>query len=284
MDVKIADQSRTSLLLCGLLSTVAFAFLYRDAVTGMVLDWYDDPNYSHGFLIPLVSAYLVWQKREVLAAMPVRGATAGLAVILFGLGMLLVGLAAGESFTMRVSMLVVMGGAILFVCGWPLLREVLFPFGFLVFMIPLPYLLYDSVAFPLKLEISRLSVLALQAIGVPVIREGNIIHLTNTSLEVADACSGIRSIISLLALATAMAYFSQRGLLRKGVLVLSAIPIAMFANGIRVVGTGLLASRYGPEVAHGFFHEFAGLAIFGVAMVLLVGVAVFLAKAGGRSE
>jgi exosortase len=145
-------------------------------------------------------------------------------------------------------------------------------------MIPLPYILYDSVAFPLKLLVSKFSVDFLTLIGVLALREGNIIHLVNTTLEVADACSGIRSIISLLALSTALAYFTQDGWIKKLVLVALAVPIAILVNSLRVIGTGILADKYGVEAAEGFFHEFAGLMIFGVAIVMLVLSAIVLGK------
>ena len=145
-------------------------------------------------------------------------------------------------------------------------------------MIPLPYLIYDSVAFPLKLLVSKVSVQFLSFIGILVLREGNIIHLASTTLEVADACSGIRSIISLLALSTAIAYLTQKGWIKRVILVVLAVPIAVFVNAVRVIVTGILAERYGAEAAEGFFHEFAGLVIFGIAIVMLIGSAIILGK------
>ena len=152
-------------------------------------------------------------------------------------------------------------------------------------MIPLPYLIYDSIAFPLKLFVSRISVDALSSLGVLVVRDGNIIHLTDITLEVADACSGIRSIVSLLALSTALAYLTQNGWIKRSVLILLAIPIAIVVNAIRVIGTGILADKYGAKAAEGFFHEFAGIMIFGVAIVLLFLSAVILGKINaGRKD
>lgn len=258
----------------------AFAWLYMQALSGMWADWSNDPNYSHGFLVPLISAYFVWQKKEVLTALTPRRSLVGLMIALGGLAMFLVGSVAGESFTIRMSMIVVLSGALLFALGWPIFRELLFPLAFLVFMVPLPYILYDTVAFPLRMMITKYSVEIMKFLGVAVLREGNIIHLTNTTLEVADACSGIRSIISLLALSTAMAYLFFKPMWKRIVLVALAIPMAVFANGVRVVGTGVLAGYFGPEVAQGFFHEFAGLAVFALAMALLVGAAGVLSRIG----
>jgi exosortase A len=262
----------------------AFAFLYFDAFRDMVLDWYHDENYSHGFLIPVVSGYLLWQRREELQKIDPRPSWAGLAVALAGVALFFLGHAAGESFTMRFSILVVLAGAIIYGGGVDLMKAVAFPFAYLIFMIPLPYILYDSIAFPLKLMVSKYSVAFLKLIGIPVMREGNVINLVSTSLEVADACSGIRSIVSLLALATALAYFSQKGWVKRTILILLALPIAIFANGARVIGTGILASHYGAKAAEGFFHEFAGLVIFGVAMALLALASYILGKIGGRTH
>lgn len=263
---------------------VAFALLYAGAIQGMVLDWYHDENYSHGFLIPLVSGYLVWQRLDELRAVEFRPTFLGLVVALLGIALFIFGMLAGESFTMRFSMLVVLAGAILYGYGAGLMKALAFPFAYLLYMIPLPYILYDSIAFPLKLMVSKYSVAFLKLIGIPVMREGNVINLVSTTLEVADACSGIRSIVSLLALATALAYFSQKGWLKRTLLIFSALPIAIFANGVRVIGTGILATRYGAAAAQGFFHEFAGLVIFGVAMALLLLTSYFLGKIGGGGD
>lgn len=268
----------------GILSVVifaaAFVVLYFDAIRGMVLDWYHDENYSHGFLVPFISGYFLWLRKDDLRSLEPAPANWGVIVLLAGLCLDLFGMVAGESFTMRISMLVVLAGVIIFSTGTAAFKTVAFPFGYLIFMIPLPYILYDAVAFPLKLLVSRYSVAFLKLIGIPVYREGNVINLVSTTLEVADACSGIRSIVSLLALATALAWFSHHGLLKRWVLILLALPIAVFANAIRVIGTGVLASRYGSRAAEGFFHEFAGLVIFGVAMALLLLSSVVLGKIG----
>lgn len=262
----------------------AFGLLYWQAIQGMVMDWYVDENYSHGFLIPLISGYLVWQNWQEIRSAEIKSSYWGLAILFAGLAGYLVGNVAGESFTMRFSMLVVLAGALLFSYGARFFKAVAFPFFYLIFMIPLPYILYDAVAFPLKLFVSQYSVAFLKLIGVPVFREGNVINLVSTTLEVADACSGIRSIMSLLALATALSYFTQKGWGKRATLIFLALPIAVFANGIRVIGTGILASRYGSAAAEGFFHEFAGLVIFGVAMVMLIASAWVLGKIGKKSS
>jgi exosortase len=150
-------------------------------------------------------------------------------------------------------------------------------------MVPLPYIVYDAIAFPLKLFVTRVSIYFLKLVGVVVLREGNVIMLPLTTLEVADACSGIRSLVSLLALSVAYAFFLKIAPARRALLVISAIPIAIAANAFRVIGTGLLAQYWGAQAAEGFFHEFAGLAVFAVAIASLVGVGALLSK-GKRGE
>ncbi len=257
---------------------LAFGLLYWNTIYEMVMEWYIDPNYSHGFLIPIISGYLLWQRKDNLKSVVINSTNLGLIIVIIGLCVYLVGNVAGESFTMRISMLVVIAGTILFTCGKRIFKAVSFPFSYLIFMIPLPFILYDSLAFPLKLLVSKYSVGFLKLIGIPVLREGNIIYLVNTTLQVADACSGLRSIISLLALSTALASLTQMGLIKKVILVALAVPIAVFVNCIRVIGTGILAIKYGAGVAEGFYHEFAGLGVFGIAMGILILAAIILGK------
>lgn len=256
------------------------SFLYMEPVVSMVGEWYTDENYSHGFLIPVISGYLAWQRKDELARAQISPANSGVLIVALGLMIYLLGNIAGENFTMRLSLLVVVAGAVIFSYGYGLFGAMLFPYLYLFFMLPLPFILYDAVAFPLKLMVTEYSVWALKLLGIPVLREGNIIELVNITLEVADACSGIRSIVSLLALSTAFAFFTQSRLHKRFILIALAIPIAIIANSIRVIGTGILASKYGSVAAEGFFHEFAGLVIFGIAIVMLVVSAVILRKAG----
>lgn len=262
------------------LYAAAFAVLFGKTILGMGAQWYADPNYSHGFLIPLISGWLIWRGRRDLAEVPRVPSAEGIAVAVAGFALFLAGNLTSEYFTMRLAMLTVLAGSIIWTAGGAFFRAILFPFSYLLFMIPLPYLVYDSFAFPLKILVSKISVRFLQLIGVAVLREGNIITFASTTLEVADACSGIRSIVSLLALAAAMAYFTQRGWLKRLVLTVMAIPIAILANAVRIIITGILASRYGGAAAEGFFHEFTGLLIFGLAAAMLIATGLLLGLVG----
>lgn len=253
---------------------------YWTVVPGMVSDWNNDPNYSHGFLVPLIAGYFAWQKWPELRSLPVSPSNLGLLVVIGSLLLLIFGFAGTEYFTMRSSLVFLLAGIILFWFGWSVFKGLLLPVGFLLFMVPLPYIVYDAMAFPLKLLVAKFSVAALKLMGIAVLREGNIIMFPQTVLEVADACSGLRSLMSLLALAVAYAVFSQRSNLMRVIMVLSAVPIAIATNMFRVIATGVLAQYYGAAAAEGFFHEFAGLAVFALAMILLFVLGAVLRKVG----
>ncbi len=254
--------------------------VYHRVVYYMALEWYTDSNFSHGFIVPVISGYFAYLRWDELKDARTRPWNAGLAVILFGLLMLLAGFAATEFFTMRSSLIVVLAGMVMFLFGKKVMKLLLLPVGYLFLMVPIPYVLYDTVAFPLKLFIAKYSVLILKAVGIAVWREGNIISFPNLDLEVADACSGVRSLLSLLALGVAFAVFSQKSAAKRVVLVLSAIPVAILANGARVVSTGILAQYMGERAAQGFFHEFAGLAVFALAVAMLIGIGMLLRRIG----
>lgn len=254
------------------------AWLYHPVFVHLVRQWWDDENYSHGFLIPLVSAYFVWERRERLRKLAVTPSLLGLALLVAGVGLFLLGNVAAELFTMRVSLLVILAGLVLYLLGREHLKTVAFPILYLLFMIPPPEIVFNAIAFPLQLFAARVATATLQVMDIPVLREGNLIILASTTLEVAEACSGIRSLITLLALATTFAYFTQNGILRQAVLVVSSVPIAIVANASRVAGTGTLAHFYGDRVAQGFFHTFSGWLIFLVGTVLLGVVGALLSK------
>lgn len=254
------------------LVALGFSILYRDVVVKLVHDWATDDNYSHGFLIVPVALYLAWERRAKLAAAAKRSSALGLLVVAASVAVLGAGVLGAELFLTRISMLGVLAGVVLFLHGWQVLRILAFPLAFLLLMIPIPAIVFNQVAFPLQLLASRFGELALTLAGIPVLREGNVITLSNTSLEVAEACSGIRSLVSLLTLAIVYGYAVERRLWARWVLAFASIPVAIAANGIRVAGTGIAAHLYGPEAAQGFFHEFSGWLVFVVAFILLFAV------------
>lgn len=262
------------------LTLCLLVMLYYRIVPDMVMDWYKDDNYSHGFLVPIIAGYFLWQRWPELKEKVVKPEGMGLALVLLALLQLTIAWLGSEYFTMRSSLIVLLAGLALYLFGREVLKGLALPLGYLIFMVPIPYIIYDAVAFPLKLLITKASVATLQMMGVIVMREGNIIMLPTTTLEVADACSGIRSLMSLLALAAAYAFMIQTSNLKRAILILSAVPIAIFTNGLRVIVTGILAQWWGAKAAEGFFHEFAGLAVFALAMVILVAEGALLRRIG----
>jgi exosortase D (VPLPA-CTERM-specific) len=252
--------------------------LYWKIVPPMIQQWSQDENYSHGFIVPLIAGYFVYLRWDELKATQVARCNAALSVILFGLLELMTGWLGTEYFSMRSSLIVILAGVVLYLFGRGVFKIVLFPLAYLFFMVPIPYIIYDAAAFPLKIFVTKVSVATLKAIGIVVMREGNIIMFPDLTLEVADACSGIRSLISLLALAVAYAFFLRISPLRRLLLICAAVPIAIITNSIRVIVTGILAQHWGAKAAEGFFHEFAGLVVFALAMALLVSLGALLAR------
>lgn len=248
---------------------VLVAALYWRVAGKLIYDWYTNPDFSHGFLVPLFSAYLIWTKREQLRSTPIRQSWAGIWLVVAAIMMLFLGVYGAELFLARISLVMLLGGLIWTMAGRPMLRELRFPLLVLLLAIPFPAVLYNQITFPLQILASKLASAALPLFGVPVLRDGNIIQLPSMQLEVAEACSGIRSLMSLLTAAIFYGYFLEPSVRRRVWLALAAIPIAVFANGARILGTGLAVQYWDPEKALGFFHEFSGWLIFVVSLVCL---------------
>ena len=253
-----------SALICLLVAAAYYSVLVK-----LVVDWWKIPDYSHGFLVPLFAAFLVWEKRKTLCCIRIAPAWSGIAVIALGLVVLLLGVYGSELFLSRVSLIVLLAGLVLTFGGGPLLKELRFPLLVLLLAIPLPAIVYNQITFPLQILASKLASNLLPFFGVPVLREGNVIELPMMKLEVAEACSGIRSLMSLLTLSVFYGYFMEKSTLRRGVLVLASIPIAIAANAVRILGTGLCVQYWDPDKAQGFFHEFSGMVVFLVSLVCL---------------
>lgn len=251
------------------LLTILIGFLYYDILTRLVMDWWKDPNFSHGFLVPFFSAFVVWQSRRRLAALPAEPSWFGLVVAAGSLGILIVGVLGAEFFLSRSSLVFLLAGLVIYFLGWKHFRALLFPWAFLFLMIPIPAIIFNQIAFPLQFLAARLASSLLVLSGIPVLRDGNIIQLPTMTLEVAEACSGIRSLMSLGTLAVIYGYFLETRKLPRVLLALAAIPIAVAANALRIMGTGLLGYFWDPEKAEGFFHTFSGWVIFVVSLALL---------------
>ena len=254
---------RTAILL------ILIAWLYAPIAGRLVHQWSTDPNFSHGFFVPAFSAFVVWQDRVRLAALRRAPSTWGLPIILISVFLLLLGVYGAELFLSRISLVILIAGMVIFFLGWEMLRGALFPLLFLILMVPIPAIVFNQITFPLQILASKLAAWSLPLCGVPVLREGNVINLPAMPLEVADACSGIRSLLSLTTLAIMYGYLVEKRLALRITLALASIPIAIAANGFRIVGTGLLVQYWDPSKAEGFFHEFSGWLIFVVSLLML---------------
>ncbi len=250
------------------LVTVAFATMYWKVFLDLVADWSTNDNYSHGFLIVPLAAYLTWERRRQIVTAKWRPTAWGVPLIALGIFSFAIGSLGSEAFLTRISPVCAAAGVILFLGGWQPLRVLAFPLAVLLLMIPLPAIVFNQIAFPLQLFASRAGEAALEVFRIPVLREGNVLVLANTTLEVAEACSGIRSLVSLLTLAIVYGYFSDHRWWVRTAIALSTIPIAVIANGARVAGTGVAAHYIGPAAAEGFLHTFSGWLIFIVALAL----------------
>lgn len=277
--------------------TFAVIFAYATVLVKLANDWWVDENYSHGLLIPFVIGYILWLQRDRLTAEKTRPQLlwGGLAIG-FALLALWAGVAGAELYTQRLSLILILAGIVLYFFGQRFLQFLFVPFVLLFLSVPIPTIVFNKIAFPLQLFASRCAVWSMSVLGIPVLRQGNIIELKplnsfeTRKLEVVEACSGIRSLMTLMTLAVVFAYFtyprsdddgrprgplswlSSYGFWRSAILVGSAVPIAILTNAARVSGTGVLSHYYGTQVADGFFHSFSGWAVYIAAFLLLFAV------------
>lgn len=259
--------------------TLAVIFIvYVPIIEYMVQDWIHDENNSHGFIVPLVSAYMMWKRRDLILSQRAEPNPWGFLVILAGLVMLILGWLANEYFTQRTSLIVILSGCVVYWYGWKVMAIMAGPMAYLILMVPIPAILYDAAAFPLKLFVTKVSVAFMKAVGIMVVREGNVMQFPNITLEVVNACSGLRSLTSLLAVGLAYVMLFVKTRWHKWALIALIFPIALVANMVRVIGTGVLAQYFGAAAAEGFFHEFAGLVIFLASLGMLAAAHGVLAR------
>lgn len=257
----------------GALLVAVFVALYFSVLVHLVRQWYIDPDYSHGFLVPFLSAFLIWQRRDKLSEVVRRPSSWGLLIVVFSLGLLFLGSLGAELFLTRVSMIGTICGMIVYFSGWRLLRSMAFPLAFLLFAIPIPAVIYNEIVFPLQGIASRFATSFLEMLNLfPIMREGNVLIMPGMRLEVVEACSGIRSLMSLLALAAGYGYLAEKSVAMRWFIFLAMIPLAIISNGTRVMITALMTNYIGPQAAEGFMHEFSGWVIFVVATALFLGL------------
>jgi exosortase D (VPLPA-CTERM-specific) len=256
--------------------------LYHSVLWQLVAQWWIDENYSHGFLVPLFSAFVIWENRDRLRQVPAQPTWKGLGVLLVSLAVLFVGTAGAELFLTRTSLLGVLAGLVLFFSGWPMLRQLAYPFGILLLMIPIPAIIYNQIVFPLQLLASQLATICLQVFHlVTVVREGNILILPSTQLEVAEACSGIRSLMSMLTLSVFYGYFAEKKYWIRILIGVAIVPIAVFSNALRVIFAAVAAERWGESATEGLAHLTSGIVLFLVATLAMIGFHL-LVRAGAR--
>lgn len=248
---------------------ILIILLYYGIVIRLAGQWSTNPNYSHGFIVPLFCAWVLWKDRARIAKIPAQPNWFGVVIILGALGLLVLGVLGAENFLSRTSLLFLVAGLAVQFRGWRFFRAILFPWAVLFLAVPIPVLIFNKIAFPLQFFASKLASWLLALFGVPVLREGNVIYLPSLTLDVVEACSGLRSLVSLITLAVFYSYLFEK---RNGIrvlVILSAIPIAVVANGFRIMGSGMLGEYWSPDKAEGFFHLFSGWLVFVVSLILL---------------
>jgi exosortase len=244
--------------------------MYASVLNSLGRQWWDDPNYSHGFLVPMFAGYVLWTERDRWRALPSDPSNFGFAVMVMAIGLRVLGMLGAELFIARLSLLIMIVGIVLFLAGRHTLRAIVFPIGYLLFMIPLPAVVYYQLTLPMQLLASRLGASGLVGLGIHTIREGNLLILPNCTLNVVEACSGIRSLLSLVAATVAYGHLAESSTWKRTALAVASIPVAIATNGLRLVAVGVLSYFYGPGVDSGVVHLAVGLGFFALAFLLIL--------------
>ena len=266
------------------IAVAAVLALYAPIVAGMAAEWNEFPSLSHGFAVPVISAYLLWRRRRLLAQAPVEGSMVGLLIIVLGLAMLMLGSLGGEPFVARLSLPLALFGTVLFLMGVPVVRHAWIAIAYLAFMIPLPYLTLKALTYQSRLFDAGITAKALGWLGVPVLRDGVMLHLPNMTLEVADDCSSVPAIAALLALGAAYSQMQPRPTWMRAVLTLSAAPLGLLSNIIRLIFTSLGAYYFGSLALNNVIHKFNGTSVFLATVMLLVVLDMLLARVWRRAS
>jgi exosortase len=268
--VAVPATSRTTLRWAQILWFALLVLVcYWPTIAQLVRIWAGDDDMGHGFFVPLVAGFIVWQRREELTAEPPRSNKWGLAVIAWGAIQSILATLAAELFTQRLAIVITLTGIVLYIGGKRWLKLLAFPLFLLIFMIPIPAILYAQLTLRLQEMATVMAEWLLSTIGIPVLREGNLLKLPSQTLNVAEACSGIRSLLSLSFLSLVYGYFRDRRGWVRTLLFFLTIPIAIGANGLRVMFTGIL-SEMNTAWASGFYHEVEGYLVFVVALASLL--------------
>ncbi len=250
---------------------ILILLLYGRVISHLSRQWFDDPNYSHCLFVPIGCGLLLWISRKKWLDKSPEPSAFGLLYVVAAMGMLVIGTLGAELFLQRASLVVLLGGLVIYFAGWPMLKAVKAPWLALFLMIPLPVIVFNEFAFPLQLLASRWATWLLDLLQVPVLREGNIIHLSSMSLDVVEACSGLRSLMSLITVSVLYGLFFEHRVWMRCLLVVLAVPVAVVANALRIVLSALLAQYVNAQLAEGFFHAFSGFLLFLLSFAVLAG-------------
>jgi exosortase len=268
---------KNNLKLIVLLTLWAITFI--PVYPSLVYTWLNHSNNSHGILVPLISVFLIWQKRTQIKATPISNSNWGILIMGGSMVLYILSYAGSVAVVSRAMIVFSLIGLILFTLGSGVFSTIKFPLFYLLFMVPVPVSIYSLIAFPLQIFATKVSTFIINLLSIPAYREGNMLYFAQTHLEVAEACSGLRSMMTFIMLSFLFAYMMDENWKKRIVIVLSSIPLALFANILRVTGTGILAHFYGDTVARGFLHEFSGLAVFAFGFILLYLEYILLNKA-----
>lgn len=251
---------------------IAFGWLYSDTGPALVSEWLSSADSSYGIALVAVALMLAWRRRAIFVSKlnPTSSPLIGLAALAFGLALYVVGIIGADVFVTRVSSVFVLGGMIVFLAGPAATRVMVAPLFFMLLAIPLPTLVVTAVTLPLQVVASRIAEATLLLVGVPVVRDGNLLRLSSTTLEVAEACSGLRSLVSLGALAVLLSWAADLSWTKRAVVVAASVPIAVAVNGLRVAVTGIACEIWGRAAAADPWHSLTGWVTFAGSLLLLV--------------
>lgn len=259
-----------------------WAAAFYPILPGLFKTWISNSNNSHGILVPFIALYFIWRRKDQLSKTSMFSSYWGGVLLFLSMAIYLISYLGGVAVLARLMIVFSLIGLVIFTLGREIFMLLLFPILFLFFMIPIPDSIVGIVAFPLQLLATKFAYYIINALQIPVHREGNMLYFAQTQLEVAEACSGIRSILALTMLGTIFAYLSNSKMILRLILVASAIPIAFACNIARVSITGILAHFYGSEVARGFLHEFSGLVVFGLGLLVFMAEYSLIKRMGER--
>jgi len=283
--IKAADPIKRNICSASLLLFICFFLFYFTTLRALFNVWLTNDDYSYGFLIPIISIYLIWERRNEISKAIVSVNWLGAIPFFLLLAMAVYGILGSSGSAVQPTIPLILLSIVLFCFGWQMFQTLFLPLAFLIFMIPLPPVVETKIGVPLKLISTKFGAAILRLFGIPVFVEGNVLDIGVTQLQVVDACAGLRFILPLLALGVVFAYFFEKNRWKQVVLVLVTIPIAIITNGVRIGATGILAYQYGSKVAEGFFHGFSGWVVFLFALALLgIFHFLFLRRIGGKGK